>query len=42
MSTNQTTQQVPGYESVQLDRPIWERFPIVAPLGLVSTTEPDG
>jgi len=42
VSTNQTTSQLPGYESVPLDRPIWERFPIIAPLVLVSTTEPDG
>lgn len=31
-----------GYTDIPLDRPIWERFPIVAPLVLVATTEPDG
>jgi flavin reductase (DIM6/NTAB) family NADH-FMN oxidoreductase RutF len=31
-----------GYVDVSLDRPLWERFPIVAPLVLVATTEPDG
>ena len=31
-----------GYVKVSLDRPIWDRFPVVAPLVLVATTEPDG
>jgi flavin reductase (DIM6/NTAB) family NADH-FMN oxidoreductase RutF len=42
MSHNQTTAEQPGYVPISLDRPIWERFPIVAPLVLVATTEPDG
>ncbi len=31
-----------GSVELSLDRPIWERIPIVAPLVLVATTEPDG
>lgn len=42
MTTDVTATEPPGYVSVALDRPIWERFPIVAPLVLVATTEPDG
>ena len=42
MSAGETTTQPEGYVEIPLDRPVWERFPIVAPLVLVATTEPDG
>jgi flavin reductase (DIM6/NTAB) family NADH-FMN oxidoreductase RutF len=30
------------YVSLPVDQPVWERFPLVAPLVLVATLEPDG
>lgn len=42
MASDTTTTEPAGYVKVPLDRPIWERFPIVAPLVLVASTEPDG
>ena len=31
-----------GFVSLSLDAPVWEKFPTVAPLVLVSTKDPDG
>lgn len=42
MVSDTASVQQAGYVDIAVDRPIWERFPIVAPLVLVATTEPDG
>jgi len=39
MTAAQTTTR---YVSLSTDQPVWERFPMVAPLVLVGTIEPDG
>jgi flavin reductase (DIM6/NTAB) family NADH-FMN oxidoreductase RutF len=36
------TQQRSKYVTLPIDHPVWERFPMVAPLVLVGTIEPDG